>query len=78
MAKAAKNARSAAALVAGALNVAVAEVPPDARMGAFEAWDSLGHLRIMLALEDALGRRLDATEAIRIESVADIADALNE
>ena len=64
------------ALIAEALGVRSNTVPPDARMGEFELWDSLAHLRILLTLEGALGRQLKAEEAVRIETVADIDEAL--
>lgn len=76
MAKSGTELSSAAALVAEALGVSAGDVPEDTRIGAFESWDSLGHLRIMLAVEGKLGRQLTAAEAISIDSVPDIAEIL--
>lgn len=67
---------SARALLADALSVDVGAVPSDARIGAFERWDSLGHVRLILALERRIGRQLDPDDAIRIESLDDIARLL--
>jgi len=67
---------SATAIIGKALGLAEKAVPADARIGAFEPWDSLGHMRIILELENALGRELGTTEAVQIESVADIDVAL--
>jgi len=48
-------------------------ISDDVRIGTFERWDSLAHLRLVLAIEQQIGRQLDADEAIRIESLADVA-----
>jgi len=47
-------------------------VPEDARIGSFERWDSLAHLRLVLALEAQVGRELDAEEVVRIECLDDV------
>jgi acyl carrier protein len=65
----------AKALLAEAANVST--VPDNARIGSFEPWDSLAHLRLILALEQHICRQLDPDEAIRIESLDDIARLLN-
>ncbi len=76
MVRADGNMSAARDLMAQVLDLPPASVPDDARIGAFEAWDSLGHLRIMLAIEIELGRELDASETVEIECLADIADIL--
>jgi acyl carrier protein len=63
-------------LLAQAANCELAAIPDDVRIGRFEAWDSLAHLRLVLGIEQRLGRQLDADEAIRIESLQDIAALL--
>lgn len=63
-------------LLADASNVAPPAVPDEARIGHFERWDSLAHLRLILALEQQLGRRLDPDEAVGIESIRDVAALL--
>jgi acyl carrier protein len=60
-------------LLADAIYADVAAVPDDARIGYFEPWDSIAHLRLILSLEEALGRQLDPDEAVEIESLSDIA-----
>jgi acyl carrier protein len=64
-------------LLADALAVAESKLPADARIGAVEQWDSLGHTRILLAIEERLGRPLDAEVAIKIESLEDVARAID-
>lgn len=68
----------ARALLAAALAVPEANLPPTARIGGLEQWDSLAHARILLAIEDRLGRLLQAEAAARIESLDDIARVLAE
>jgi len=48
-------------------------IPEDARIGCFTAWDSLAHLRLIMRIEEQIGRQLDPDETVRIESLADIA-----
>jgi acyl carrier protein len=67
----------ARALLADAIGAEPAQVPPDARIGTFERWDSLAHLRLILAMEQQLGRQLDPDEAVAVECLADVARLLN-
>lgn len=60
-------------LLASALEVAPDAVPDWARLGDPQAWDSLAHLRLILAIETKLGRELDIEKVVEIESLADIA-----
>lgn len=60
-------------LLAEATGADAATVPDAARLGGFARWDSLAHLRLILALEEKIGRQLDPDEAVRIESLHDIA-----
>jgi acyl carrier protein len=60
-------------LLADATNCDPATIPDDVRLGQFELWDSLAHLRLVLGIEQRLGRQLDPDEAVRIETLADIA-----
>jgi acyl carrier protein len=68
--------RIAKELLADALHASAEAIPDDARIGAFERWDSLAHMHLLVGLEERLGRRLDPDEAVRIECIADVADAL--
>lgn len=67
----------AKALLGTAANCEPALIPEDVRIGHFERWDSLAHLRLVLAIEHAVGRQLDPDESIRIETLADIAALLS-
>jgi len=68
--------RDATLLLAEGLGLPPEAVPADARIGSVEQWDSLAHARILIALEAALGRTIDAEEILRVESLADIAALL--
>ncbi len=63
-------------LVAEALAMPEADLPADIRIGSIDQWDSLAHARILLALEETVGRQLDAADAAIIESPAEIAALL--
>lgn len=64
-------------IVAAALQVDAAQVPPDAAVGVTERWDSLAHLRLMLNIEERLGRVLATDELLAIESLADVETLLS-
>jgi len=66
----------AKALLASALEIDAASVPPDASIATLEAWDSLAHLRLVQALEKELGRELPAEHIFAIASLADVAAVL--
>lgn len=66
----------ARAMLSDAIGTDVALVPEDARIGIFERWDSLAHMRLILAVEQQIGRLLDPDEAVRIECLEDIARIL--
>jgi acyl carrier protein len=60
-------------LLAEALALSEADLPANPRLGQIERWDSLAHMRILLAIEEHIGKPLDAEVAITIESLDDIA-----
>lgn len=65
-------------LLADAVQADTGAIPEDARIGAFERWDSLAHMHLLLGIEEKLGRRLDPDEAARIECLTDIAVLLDQ
>jgi acyl carrier protein len=64
--------RASHALAAEALGVTVDSLPGDAAIGSLEAWDSLGHMRLLLAIEARLGRELTMEEATSLTALADV------
>lgn len=67
----------ARALLAEAVNADARSVPDDARIGLLEQWDSLAHLRLLLAIEAKIDRPLDPDEIMGVESLDDVAALLN-
>jgi acyl carrier protein len=59
-------------LTAEAVGIPVDVLPDDAAIGVLEAWDSLAHMRLLLTMEEALGRELTPEEAAGILSLADV------
>lgn len=59
-------------IVAGALGVEVAQLPDDVGIGRSERWDSLAHVRIILAIEERLKRQLAPDDIVAIADLGDI------
>lgn len=59
-------------LLADALSMPEQDMPVDIRIGSVDQWDSLAHARILLALEEKIGKPLAAAEAATVESASDI------
>ena len=64
-------------LIADILERPLEAVPLDTSIGNFPAWDSLVHVRILLAIEARTGRMLDSELISSVKSVEDIAAALD-
>jgi acyl carrier protein len=41
-----------------------------------EGWDSLSHIRLMVAIESAFGVRIRASEAAKLNNVGELADLI--
>lgn len=65
-------------LLAGALALPEDRIGADASIDTLEAWDSLAHMRLVLAIEQELGRELPPDRIAGIASLADIAAALGD
>jgi acyl carrier protein len=59
-------------VLAEAFDCALAAVPEDARLGHPAAWDSIGHLRVVLSIEQRIGRLLSPDEIVGIASLVDV------
>ena len=64
-------------LLAEALEMDATEINSDTSIGAEERWDSLAHLRIIEAVEEAVGRPLEPESIVAISSLDDIAAILD-
>jgi len=63
-------------LIAEALMTTDKEIPLDIRFDQSERWDSLAHMRLILAIEESMGRSLVTREILEIESLASVANIL--
>ncbi len=59
-------------ILSAALQVEPAQIDPGAAIGQTERWDSLAHMRLILALEDHLDHLLDSESIISLVSFTDI------
>ncbi|TDI64419.1 MAG: acyl carrier protein [Alphaproteobacteria bacterium] len=69
--------QTARQLLASALQVEPPQLDAEAAIGRTERWDSLAHMRLVLVLEEHLGRTLTTEEMLALESLADIAAFLD-
>jgi acyl carrier protein len=74
----ADNDRKMRDVLAMMLEVPVSEISDATEMDAVERWDSLKHLKIVLALEEAFDVSFDEENALEITSVPKIRAALCE
>jgi acyl carrier protein len=63
-------------LLSDTLDLRPEEVTRDTSASSTPNWDSLGHLNVMLAIEQAFGVRLTPEQTERMTSVADICEVL--
>ncbi len=66
----------ARAALSQALGVPADMIQEDGRMGEIPGWDSVGHLSVVVALEDLSGLRLSLFELRALTSVRAIIDLL--
>jgi len=64
--------------MADVFGVALEEITPDASIDTIEAWDSLKHLNLVLALEERFGITLTEQETVEILSYEIIRSVLAE
>lgn len=69
---------TARGLLAAAMEMEVADIPDDAAIGRLENWDSLAHMRLILALEEHLGAALTPDTVVGLGSLADVVTVLEE
>ena len=72
------NAQKARALLAEALNLPEQDVDGSTMIGVTQQWDSLAHMRLMLALEEHLGGELDMEAVVNIASLSDVEVMLSD
>ena len=70
------HSRTARELLAGALEISLGSVPADASVDNLAAWDSIAHMRLILAIEEQLQRALEPQEVADVFSLDDVARLL--
>ena len=63
-------------LLAGVLAMEAADIADDAGIGGLAGWDSLAHMRLIMALEAHMGTPLSPGNVVAIGSLQDIATVL--
>jgi citrate synthase len=57
------------ALIASTFNIPIEQVTPDSDMSTLQNWDSLGHINLVLAIEEAYGVVVDEDAVVELTSV---------
>jgi len=70
------NAENARKLLAGALELPEQEVDSSTMIGVTQQWDSLAHMRLILALEEAVGSELEMEAVVNIANLSDVETTL--
>jgi acyl carrier protein len=65
-------------LIAGALQVPAETVTPELSFGDLPQWDSMGHMEVMMQLEERYGMEVSADTIATLTSVPAICDYLKE
>ena len=71
------NYKRAKSIIAKALEIPIETIPDDASIENLEPWDSIGHVKIILLMEELCGKQLDSfllSELYDIKSIAEICD----
>jgi acyl carrier protein len=58
------------------LGVAVGDLTDESSVDSIESWDSLNHLNVVMAIEEAFGVQLSADDVIEMRSIATIREIL--
>jgi acyl carrier protein len=64
-------------VVIEALRIAPSDYRDDLSAGDLDAWDSLGHVNLLLAVQKAFNVTFEAADMIEIESLADLRAVLS-
>ena len=66
----------ARSILAKALNVTAETIGDRATIDELESWDSLGHMRLVLEIEQHLKRELSPMEIVELASLVDVQNLL--
>ena len=53
-------------ILSQALDIEINNIPDDISIDKFSKWDSLGHLRIVLGIENLLGHSMETSDILKI------------
>lgn len=59
-------------ILAAGLELPESSIPENASLETMDAWDSLAHMRIVLAVEAEIGRPVTTEEILQLMSLADV------
>lgn len=65
-------------VVATTLKIDESEVKPELALGSIETWDSLNHIHLIFALEEAFSVRFDTEEIPNLKTISSLQKALDE
>jgi acyl carrier protein len=68
---------TARAILAEALQISERDITDKTTIDNLGAWNSLGHMRLVARIEEALGRPLEAEEILAVDSLPAIARILD-
>jgi len=63
--------------MASVWNISVETIPDNAELNEFSAWDSMGHISMLLALESEFGLELNKENVHKLRSIPTILQALS-
>jgi len=72
------NDSQAKGVLAAAFGLMMDEIPDNAGMETFSRWDSLGHMRVIIEVENALGRPLGTEEILSVVDLKSIESLLGQ
>lgn len=64
--------------LSAALRVSPEQIPPELAFGDLPQWDSMGHMEVMMALEEHFGVEINADTIARLTSIPAICGYIQE
>jgi citrate synthase len=65
-------------MLAEALSISIDKIPSELMLGGIEEWDSMGHMSIMMLMEEKFGVEIDAETIGNLTSISAICDFLEK
>jgi acyl carrier protein len=66
-----------AGILAEVFEVSQDTITQDIKIGDIEAWDSLGHLRLFMSIEEKMGVKFSTDEIVQISSLEEIKNSIS-